>query len=508
MSVSILNNPLTDSEVKHYSLTPYTQAHQLTPYLVNESEKKSRKIRATLKEAIQQIGLTDGMTISFHHAFRAGDKTINMVMDEIANQGIKNLTLASSSLTDVHAPLVQHIKNGVVSKIYTSGMRGELADEISHGLLDEPVHIHSHGGRVHLIQTDQLHIDVAFIGVPCSDEFGNANGFKGKSLCGSLGYAKIDAQYADRTVMLTESLVPFPAYPASISQDCVDAVVEVEAVGDSSKIGGDATRLTSNPRELLIAKNAADVIEHSGYFLNGFSMQTGSGGASLAVTRFLKDKMIQHDIRASFGIGGITATMVDLHEQGFIEYLLDVQSFDSIAAESLSRNPHHIEISANEYANPSSKGAVIDRLDVVVLSALEIDTEFNVNVITGSDGVIRGASGGHCDTAAAANLTVIVAPLVRGRIPTVVEKVTNIVTPGSTIDVLVTDHGIAVNPERPEVKERLLASGLSVFDIEQLQQRAESLTGKPAKLQFEDKTVAFIHYRDGSIIDVIKQVKA
>jgi citrate lyase subunit alpha/citrate CoA-transferase len=507
MSVSIFNNPLTDSEVEKYSLVPYSQAHQLTPYLVNEVDKKSRKVKASLQEAIQNIGLVDGMTISFHHSFRDGDKIVNLVMEEIAKQGIKNLTLASSSLTTVHAPLVQHIKNGVVSNIYTSGIRGELAEEISRGLLDNPVHIHSHGGRVHLIKTDQLHIDVAFLGVPCCDEFGNANGFKGKSKCGSLGYAQVDAQYADKTIMLTESFVDYPAYPASISQDCVDAVVQVEAVGDPSKIGGGATRLTSNPRELLIAKFAAEVIEHSGYFNDGFSMQTGSGGASLAVTRFLKDKMEQKNIRASFALGGITATMVDLHEQGLIETLLDVQSFDSVAAESLYRNPHHLEISANEYANPSSKGAVVDRLDVVILSALEIDLQFNVNVITGSDGVIRGASGGHCDTAAAANLTIVVAPLVRGRIPTVVEKVTNIVTPGSTIDVLVTDHGIAVNPDRADVKEKLQKAGLAVFDVEELQQRAELLTGKPEALQFEDKTVAFIHYRDGSIIDVIKQVK-
>ena len=37
---------------------------------------------------------------------------------------------------------------------------------------------------------------------------------------------------------------------------------------------------------------------------------------------------------------------------------------------------------------------------MVILSALEIDLDFNVNVITGSDGVMRGASGGHCDVAA------------------------------------------------------------------------------------------------------------
>ena len=108
--------------------------------------------------------------------------------------------------------------------------------------------------------------------------------------------------------------------------------------------------------------------------------------------------MRRRDIRADFALGGITATIVDLHEKGLIRKLLDVQSFDRNAAESLARNPNHIEISANQYANWGSKGASVDRLDVVVLSALEVDTSLT-STLTGSDGVIRGASGGHCDTA-------------------------------------------------------------------------------------------------------------
>ncbi|VEC82639.1 citrate lyase subunit alpha [Raoultella ornithinolytica] len=92
---------------------------------------------------------------------------------------------------------------------------------------------------------------------------------------------------------------------------------------------------------------------------------------------------------------------MDLHEKGLIEKLLDTQCFDGQAAASLARNPHHVEISTNVYANPGSKAASCDQLDVAILSALEIDVDFNVNVITGSDGVMRGASGGHCDVAAA-----------------------------------------------------------------------------------------------------------
>ena len=200
--------------------------------------------------------------------------------------------------------------------------------------------------------------------------------------------------------------------------------------------------------------------------------------------------------------------MVDLHEKGLIKALLDTQSFDGDAARSLANNPNHIEISANQYANPGSKGIACERLNVVMLSALEIDTGFNVNVMTGSNGVLRGASGGHCDTAAGADLTIITAPLVRGRIPCVVEKVLTRVTPGASVDVLVTDHGIAVNPARQDLIDRLRQADIPLMTIEALQQRAELLTGKPEPIAFTDRVVAVVRYRDGSVIDVIHQVKS
>ena len=49
------------------------------------------------------------MTISFHHHFRNGDYIVNMVMDEIAELGIKDITIAPS-LTTCHSPLIDHIK--------------------------------------------------------------------------------------------------------------------------------------------------------------------------------------------------------------------------------------------------------------------------------------------------------------------------------------------------------------------------------------------------------------
>ena len=146
--------------IERYQLQPYAGPHSITPHLGDCENRKERKLYANLKQAIEASELKDGMTVSFHHSFRGGDKTVNMVMDLLAEMGFKNLTLASSSLSEVHAPLVEHIKNGVVTKIYTSGLRGELAEEISRGLMEEPIQIHSHGGRVYLVESGE--IDIAF----------------------------------------------------------------------------------------------------------------------------------------------------------------------------------------------------------------------------------------------------------------------------------------------------------------------------------------------------------
>ena len=173
----------------------------------------------------------------------------------------------------------------------------------------------------------------------------------------------------DKVVLLTPEIVPFPNYPASISQDRVDLIVQMDDIGDPSLIGVGAARATRNPRELLIARRAADVIEHSGYFKDGFSMQTGSGAASTAATRFLEERMSAQEVTASFALGGITGAIADLHEKGLVKTVVDVQSFDSDAAKSLRTSQAHLEISANEYANATSKGAYVDRVDVVILSA-------------------------------------------------------------------------------------------------------------------------------------------
>ena len=476
-----------------------------------ERKASSNKIVPSLEEAIRLSGLKDGMTISFHHHFRNGDYIVNMVVDKLAEMGFKDLTLAASSLSDCHAPLIRHIQNGVIRRIETSGLRGKLADAISNGLMDIPVVFRSHGGRACAIDNGTLKIDVAFLGAPSCDPCGNANGYsrdvEGGVMCGSMGYAKCDAQNADKTIILTNHIVQYPNAPFGIPSTDVDYIVEVDEIGDPAGIMSGATRFTKNPKELAIAEYAANVIEASGVFKDGFSIQMGSGGASLAVARFLRDKMLAQNITASFALGGITGSIVDLHEEGLIKKILDVQSFDLRAAESLKNNRFHQQISASYYASPADPGSAVNLLDAVVLSALEVDTDFNVNVLTGSDGVIRGAIGGHPDTAFGAALAVIVCPLVRGRIPCVVNRINTKVTPGKTVDVVVTDYGIAVNPRRWKLRQRLLDAGIPLCTIEELQQKAEQIVGVPEPIQYTDKVVGVVTYRDGSVMDLIYQVK-
>ena len=464
------------------------------------------KLVNSIREAINLSGLKDGMTVSFHHHLRNGDYVLNMVLDEIANLGIKDITVNASSLFDAHMPIVEHIKNGVVTGILTDYISANLGKVFSQGILDKPIEFRTHGGRPSDIVSGRTPIDVAFIAAPASDTKGNCSGKYGKSACGSLGYAFADAMYAKKSVVITDNLVEYPMQDRSISEEYIDYVVCVEAIGDPKGIVSGTTRITRDPVGLVMAANAAKVIEASGLLKDGFSFQTGAGGASLAAAKFLKDIMLQKGIQGSFGLGGITGYMVDMLKAGCFRNLMDVQCFDLTAVESIKNDPRHMEISAMQYASPIAKSAVVDSLDVVILGATEIDTDFNVNVHTDSNGYIMGGSGGHSDTAAGSKLSMIIAPMFRARLPIITDRVNCISTPGKDIDVLVTQGGIAVNPKNSELKQRLIDAKLPVIDIHELKEKTERITGKPDKLPKGDKVVAEVIGREGTMLDKIYNV--
>lgn len=466
----------------------------------------STKLVSSLREAIERSGLKSGMSVSFHHHLRNGDYVLNMVMDEIAKMGVGDLTLNASSLFDCHLPLAEHIRNGVVRRIRTDYMSAGLGRMISEGLMAEPVEFRTHGGRPKDIASGETPIDVAFIAAPTADEMGNCTGKLGPSACGSLGYAFPDAMYARNVVVITDNLVPYPLQGWSIPEIYVNTVVRVDAIGNPQGIVSGTTKITRDPVGLVMAERTVEVIRHSGLLKDGFSFQTGAGGASLAAAKFLMDVMVRENIHGSFASGGITGYLVDMLNAGCFRSLMDVQCFDLKAVESIRTNPAHQEISAMHYASPGAASAVVDSLDVVILGATEIDTDFNVNVHTDSRGAIMGGSGGHSDTAAGAKLSMIIAPLFRARLPIVTERVRCISTPGRDVDVLVTQRGVAVNPRRAELAERLKAAGLPIVDIHELKEIAERITGAPAPVPSGDQVVARVIHRDGNVIDAIHNV--
>ena len=465
------------------------------------------KVVHSLKEAIELAGVQSGMTVSFHHHMRNGDFVLNMVMEELAQKGIKNLTVNASSVFDCHKPLIDHIQNGVVTKLCCNYMAAGVGRAISAGIMETPVEFRTHGGRPADIVSGKTPIDVAFIAAPTSDTMGNCTGKIGKSACGSLGYAYADAMYAKKVVVITDNLVPYPLTERSIDETYIDYVVPVEAIGDPAGIVSGTTKITRDPVGLVMAETAAKVIQASGLLKDGFSFQTGAGGATLAAAKYLKDIMLKDNIKGSFGLGGITGYMVDMLNAGCFQKLLDVQCFDLKAVESIRTNPNHSEVSAMHYASPNAKSAAVDSLDVVLLGATEVDLNFNVNVHTDSNGSIMGGSGGHSDTAAGAKLAMIIAPLSRARLPIVTDKVQCISTPGKTIDVLVTQRGVAVNPNQTELKRALQAAKLPICDIEELKARAEAICGAPKAVRHGNKVVANVIYRDGTVIDQLYNVE-
>ena len=475
----------------------------IRPVMNNETSK----LVTSIKEALVKCGAHDGMTVSFHHHFREGDLIVNMVMKEIHNMGFKNTRICASSLGKAHDPLVPMIEDGTITDIESSGVRGKIGEAISKGKLKGLAIMRSHGGRVRSITTGESHIDIAFIGAPTSDDYGNLRGIGGKADCGVLSYAIVDGNHADYCVAITDCLVPYPNFPAHISQTKIDYVCVVDEIGVPSKIATGAAKPTTDQRKLLMAQYCTDVVVNTPWFKDGFSYQTGVGGASIASTMYLAEIMRERNIHMGFGVGGLTKAMCQLLDEGMARTMLDVQDFDLDAVSNLKSINHH-RIAANVYANPMNKGAVVNKLDYVVLASLEVDVHFNCNVVVGSDGMITGAQGGHPDTAQGAKCAIVICPLMQGRIPAICSDVTTVTTPGESIDVVVTDYGVAVNPARKDILDALERSGaVPLVTIEELRDIAYSIVGEPEKVQFEDRVVGIIEARDGTIMDVVRQIK-
>ena len=470
-----------------------------------KKEAKPSKVYESIKDLFDKLDLKDGITVSSHHHLRNGDAVLNMMMLELQRRGIKDITLVASSLFPVHKELIPLLEDGTITNIITSYISGDLAKAISKGKLKGKILMQSHGGRARSIIDKNVVIDYAFIAAPSCDPMGNISGVNGEASCGSMGYAIADAIYAKKKIAITDTIVAYPNYPSDITEDYVDYILKVDSIGDKNGIVSGTTKVTKDPVGLKIAKDTLKVMKASGLLKDGFSYQSGAGGISLAVTDFLRDYMIKENIKGSFASGGITGYLTDMLEEGLFTSLYDVQCFDLKAIESIKKNANHLRMSDSEYGNPEVS-AVVDNLDVVILGATEIDLDFNVNVITGADGVLMGGSGGHQDTAAGAKMSIIVSKLFSSRLPVIKNRVDVIATPGTTIDVLVTERGIAVNPLRQDLIEKFKENGLNVMTIQELKAIADNFMGEPKEIKKKDRIIGYSEYRDGSILDEIHEV--
>ena len=105
MSKNSLGRELPE-QVGSYCVRPYEGAYQPLPEAKPVVPRRTaghrvpggNKLVPTLEDAILASGLKDGMTISFHHSFREGDKVIGQVLTAIRALGIKGLCLVLGAM--------------------------------------------------------------------------------------------------------------------------------------------------------------------------------------------------------------------------------------------------------------------------------------------------------------------------------------------------------------------------------------------------------------------------
>jgi len=458
----------------------------------------------SLRDALIRSGLRDGMTISTHHHLRDGDFVANAVFDIAQELGIKGLRWFPSASFPCNAHLIPYLEDGTIDWIEGS-MNGPLGEFTSKGKMKKTAILRSHGGRVQAIQDGEVKIDIAVMAAPSSDVFGNANGLTGPSATGVLGYAEMDVQYAEKVILVTDNLVPFPCLPMQIAGNFVDFVVVTEKLGEADRIISGTTQITRSPDRLIIAELAARFCEVTGIIYDGCVIQAGAGGISLAIAEYIKTILQRNQWRIRVGFGGSTQYMTQMLETGLMEYLLDGQVFDTEGVRTLNEKRKHQSFSVFNAYNSHSKGNLTCMIDVVTVGATGIDVNFNGNGVTHSDGVILHGIGGWQNCLFAKN-TIVALPLFRNRIPVIVDEVTTLCGPGELIDVIVTERGIAINPLRSDLIEKAKDSGLPLKTIRELKEEAEAICGKPDKPKFTDRVVAAVKWVDGTVLDVIRQV--
>jgi len=463
------------------------------------------KLIPSLKEALIKSGLRNGITISTHHHFRNGDLIAQQIFDIAYELGIKDLVWFPSASFECHSTLIKYLEDGTINHIEGS-MNGALGRFATEGKMKGIGVLRSHGGRYQAVQDGDVHIDIAVIAAPTADSFGNATGDRGPAACGLLGFALADSQYADKVLVVTDNLVPFPCIPWQIHGNNVDYVIKLDQIGIPEKIVSGTTEITKSPDRLLLAEMTAQFCEEAGIVHDGFSFQAGAGGTALSIGTYFAEMCKDKSIKARFARGGSNKYLVKMLEDGLTDYILDGQTFDLEGVRSMRENSGHINTSPFTSYNYHGKGNFSSMLDVVILGATEVDVNFNANVVTHSDGYLLHGIGGW-QNCLFSKCTILPIPLFRDRIPVVKDEVTTICGPGELIDVIVTERGIAINPLRTDLLEKLKNTTLPIKTIQQLKDEGEKICGIPAKPKHTDEVIAIIKWVDGTVIDTVWKIE-
>ncbi len=458
----------------------------------------------TLEKALKTCQLKNGLTVSFHHQLRNGDFVVNQTLAAIRDLGVKDIRLAQTALFTVHQPVIDYIKEGVVSRIEGS-LNDTVGDYVSKHPLKSPVILRSHGGRWGAVKTGELPIDIAVIAASTSDEQGNCTGLVGDSAFGPISYSQIDAMKAKHVIVVTDTIVEYPCKPQEIQERYVDCVVQVDRIGDPKQIVSGSLKITDDSEKLNIARQCVDLMDAAGLIKDGMVFQSGSGGISLAAVKYLGERLEEKNVVAACATGGLTKFIIDIYKAGRVKKMYYSQVFDTESIKFIQNDPS-LPADIGHYADPTSKGRTADSLDAVVLGATEVDIKYNVNVNTHSDGRLLHGIGGHQDTAAGSDLTIITTPIFRKTNPIVRENVTTITTPGSVIDAIVTNRGIAINPIRKDLLKKIKGT-IQTAPIEDLKTMAYDATGTPQQPLLGDEIIGIIKWFDGTVIDMVRVVK-
>jgi citrate lyase subunit alpha/citrate CoA-transferase len=427
-----------------------------------------------------------------------------MTLSVARELGIKNLRLAQTAMFNVCEPVIDFIKEGVVNRIEGS-INGIVGDYISKNPLPYPVVLRSHGGRWAAVKTGELHPNIAIIAASAADERGNATGIIGPNAFGPISYSQVDAMHADHVIIVTDNVVDYPLRFQEIQERYVDCVAQVDKIGDPKNIMSGTTKITEDPMKLQIALDCVDLMDAAGLIKDGMIFQSGAGGISLAAMKYLNERLKEKNVVASTATGGLTKLICDIYQEGRVKNIYYSQVFDDYSVKFIQDNLG-LPADIGHYADPTSKGRTIDGLDTVVLGATEVDVNFNVNVNTHSDGRLLHGIGGHQDTAAGSSLCIISCPVFRKDNPIVREKVTTVSTPGEVVDAIVTNEGIAINPKRKDLIEKV-KDKLNIVPIEDLKNIGYQATGGPKKLELTDQIVGMTKWFDGTLLDLIWKVK-